>query len=169
MIKSIFAVDPWGGMGNGGTLPWPNHREDMQHFKAMTDGDIVVMGRNTWDDPKMPKPLPGRITYVVTSRPWSVKGAKTLAGDFCKELRRLEQHYPDKTIWIIGGPKLLEEARSLIEEAHITHFKGQYKNDVKINLRDFLMSFRCWSAKPSTTRDCNWSIYKNIDIFKPVA
>jgi dihydrofolate reductase len=168
MIKSIFAVDPWGGMGNNGTLPWPHHKEDMMHFKEMTKGHVVVMGRNTWDDPKMPKPLPDRITYVVTNRPWSVKDAKTITGDFRAELRKLEERYSDKTIWIIGGPKLLEEARDLIEEAHITHFKGQYKNDAKINLRDFLVSFRCWSAKPSTTRDCNWSIYRNVDIFKPV-
>lgn len=168
MIKSIFAVDYWGGMGNAGTLPWPHHREDMRYFQQQTKGHVVVMGRRTWDDAKMPKPLPDRATYVVTNRPWQIEHARGVGGDFRKELLKIERRHPDQIVWVIGGPKLLESVKDLIQEAHITHFKGQYKNDTKIDLRNFLSTYRCWSAKPSEMRDCNWSVYKNIDCFTPV-
>ena len=59
-IKAIFAVDKFGGMGFNGSLPWPHHSEDLAYFKEQTTNHIVVMGRNTWEDPKLPKPLPGR-------------------------------------------------------------------------------------------------------------
>ncbi len=68
-IKAIFAVDYWGGMGQNGSLPWPHHSEDLQYFKQQTKDQIVVMGRRTWDDPKMLKPLSGRQTFVATTKP----------------------------------------------------------------------------------------------------
>ena len=68
MIKAIFAVDVWGGMGYNGSLPWPHHREDFQYFKDQTTDHIVVMGLRTWVDPKMPNPLTIRICYVSTNR-----------------------------------------------------------------------------------------------------
>ena len=69
MIKAIFATDKFGGMGFNGTLPWPHHSEDLSYFREQTKGHIVVMGRNTWDDPKMPKPLKDREVYVATHKP----------------------------------------------------------------------------------------------------
>ena len=54
MICSILASTNLGGIGNRGTLPWPKHPQDMIWFKEHTENQIVVMGRNTWDDPKMP-------------------------------------------------------------------------------------------------------------------
>lgn len=44
MIKAIFAVDYWGGMGFNGSLPWPTHKEDFQYFKDHTINNIVIMG-----------------------------------------------------------------------------------------------------------------------------
>jgi dihydrofolate reductase len=69
MINALFAVDQYGGMGFNGTLPWPHNSVDLANFKQLTDTHIVVMGRKTWDDPKMPKPLVGRTVYVATGRP----------------------------------------------------------------------------------------------------
>ena len=71
MINAIFAVDYNGGMGINGTLPWPHNAEDLAHFKRLTTDKVVVAGRRTWDDPKMPKPLPNRTVYVATNRPVS--------------------------------------------------------------------------------------------------
>ena len=108
MIKSIFAVDYWGGMGLNGSLPWPHHSEDLQYFKEQTDGHVVVMGRKTWDDPKMPKPLPNRITYVATNRPlFGYSGVKTIRGDLEQQILKIKDAHPDKTVWIIGGPDIL--------------------------------------------------------------
>lgn len=164
MIKGIFAVDHWGGMGLNGTLPWPLHREDMKYFKDHTVNNIVIMGRKTWDDPAMPKPLPNRVCYVVTNRP--IEGARTIQGDLDTKINAIQTNFPTKDIWIIGGPTLLSQTRHLLEQLHITHFKAGYKTDCKIDLNKFLLGFRVLSAKPSEDRQCNWMTYKNIDIFR---
>lgn len=169
MIKAIFAVDYWGGMGYNGSLPWPHHSEDLQYFKEQTKGGIVVMGRRTWDDPKMPKPLPGRTTYVATNRPlFGFEGVRTIRGDLVSSIKLIAENNPKKTVWIIGGPALLMETKDLVDEAHVTHFKGQYRTDVNIDLRRYLSLFRATSACPSSDRKCNWTTYKNIDIFRPL-
>lgn len=164
MIKAIFAVDVWGGMGNNGSLPWPHHREDFQYFKEQTMGHIVVMGRRTWDDPKMPKPLPGRMCYVATHNP--VEKATRIQGDMVKEIKKLKRYYPHKTVWLIGGPDLIMECKEIIDEVHITHFKGQYRSDTKMDMRKLLNTFRATSAWTSTDKKCTWTVYKNVDIFR---
>lgn len=166
MIKAIFAVDHWGGMGYNGSLPWPHHSEDLQYFKEQTQGDIVVMGRKTWDDPKMPKPLPGRTTYVVTNTPlFGFNGVRTLRGDLEAAIKKLAAENPNRTIWIIGGPQILMDTRYVVDEVHVTHFKGQFRTDVQIDLRKYLTMFQAQSAGPSKDRKCTWMTYKNIDIF----
>ena len=167
MIKAIFAVDHWGGMGLKGSLPWPHHSEDLQYFKEQTQGGIVIMGRRTWDDPKMPKPLPNRTTYVVTNRPlFGYDGVRTIRGDIGAGVQMIAENNPLKTVWIIGGPDILMTTRELVDEVHITHFRGQYRTDVQIDLRKYLSLFQARSAGPSTDRKCTWMTYKNIDIFR---
>jgi len=168
MIKAILAVDPWGGMGYKGSLPWPHCKEDLQYFQNQTSGQIVVMGRKTWDDEKMPKPLPNRTTYVVTNRPIAGYGVTSISGNIKEHLLRIEKIYPHKTVWVIGGPQILMDCRSLFQEVHISHFKNQYKTDTNIDLRKFLQFFQARSAKPSSNNVCTWMTYKNIDIFSPV-
>ena len=168
MIKSIFAVDHWGGMGFNGSLPW-HHPEDLAYFKEQTQGHIVVMGRRTWDDPKMPKPLPNRITYVATNRPlFGYNNVKTFKGSIVESIKKIALDNPKKIVWIVGGPKILSETRDLVDEMYITHFKGQYNTDTRINLREYLTLTRAYSAMPSSDKKCNWTVYKNIDIFQAV-
>jgi dihydrofolate reductase len=163
MIKAIFASDPWGGMGYQGGLPWPMHREDLGYFQQQTTGQVVVMGRKTWDDPKMPKPLKNRTTYVVTNRPISGYSVTSISGSVLEQVKRIEKIYPHKVIWVIGGPEILMACRDIISEVHVTHFKNSYKTDVNIDLRKFLKNFQARSAKPSSDNSCTWMTYKNLD------
>ena len=162
MIKSIFAVDHWGGMGHKGTLPWPHCPEDLAYFKKLTHNHIVIMGRHTWDDVKMPKPLPNRIAYVVTSRP--VSGVCSIEGDVAERALKIQKNYPNRDVWIIGGPKILMDTRHITQEAYITHFRGQFRTDVDIDLRTYLNGFQARSAKTHPEYVCNWLMYKNLDI-----
>jgi dihydrofolate reductase len=167
MIKAIFAVDHWGGMGLNGSLPWPHHSEDLQYFKEQTQGHIVVMGRRTWDDPKMPKPLPDRQTYVATSSTVvGHKNVKTIRGDLCDQIKKIAKDNPSKTVWILGGPQLLLDTRDITDQAHVTHFKGQFRTDVQLDMRKYFLMFQATGAAPSSDRKCNWTTYKNIDIFR---
>lgn len=66
MITIVAAIARGGAIGKGGTLPW-HYPEDLAHFKALTMGHAVVMGRRTWDSlPPRFKPLPGRKNIILS-------------------------------------------------------------------------------------------------------
>lgn len=160
MINAIFAVDFNGGMGFNGTLPWPHNSEDLQHFRDLTTGHVVVCGRRTWDDPKMPKPLPNRRVYVATNR--SVSYATAFAGDIKENLLRIEAANADKKIFVIGGSKLLEEAQPLIDRIYLTHVKGSYRADTRIYVKEFLTGFRPVRAQVSQDFQSTFTVYESI-------
>lgn len=151
MIKSIFAVDSQGGLGKAGTLPWPRDPEDLRWFRKNTLGHVVVMGRNTWMDPMLPKPLPDRINVVVANQDHHACDAahRVIYGNnLVQELGRLQSDHPHKTVWIIGGARLLETTWDLVQEAYITRIYDSYDCDVKIDLKDHLSGFRLIRAEP---------------------
>ncbi len=160
MINAIFAVDFNGGMGFNGTLPWPHNKEDMTNFYNTTMGQVVVMGRRTWDDPKFPKPLPGRTVYVATHRPIHLAGA--ISGDVNTELLRIEQQHPDQQIFVIGGIKMLETAKPLLDRVYVSYFKGSYRSDTRLNVKEFLIGFK--PRRATVSRDCmsTFTIYESI-------
>jgi len=144
LIKAIFATDLQGGMGYQGSLPWPHDKEDLKYFKQTTTGHIVVMGYNTWLDPMMPKPLPNRTCVVVTNQDITLfsQAQEVIAGTWLKEsLEMLDQHNPDKIIWIIGGAKLLISCLPYVKEINLTTFMTEYNCDVRLNMSVFLKTF----------------------------
>ena len=167
MICTIFATDQMGTFGNRGTLPWPMDPEDMSWFREHTLNQIVIVGRRTWDDSKMKKPLPDRVNCVVSSKP--ITGFPTvrrLHGDYKKQIQELQILFPTKNIFILGGPDLIMDCKDLIDYAYVTHRKGAVFSDVRIDLRAFMVGMRIISSRPSTDKMLNFSIYKNIDPFR---
>jgi dihydrofolate reductase len=73
----VAALDRRGAIGRGGELLW-HERADQQHFRDVTLGHPVVMGRKTWESlPERFRPLPGRRNIVVTrNRHWHAEGAE---------------------------------------------------------------------------------------------
>ena len=141
MINAIFAADSLGGIGKNGSLPWPKNSEDLRWFKQNTLGHIVVMGGNTWRDPLMPKPLPGRINVVVTSQTVDTEGVIVYNNDYKRRLLDLQAQHPDKNIYIIGGTSLFNDARELIERVILTRFTDSYDCDVNMDLDSYLEGF----------------------------
>ena len=160
MINAIFAVDFNGGMGFNGSLPWPHNSEDLKYFKELTTGNVVVCGRKTWDDAKMPKPLPNRTVYVATHRP--VTYAMPFSGDVKTKLLALEAEYPDKKIFVIGGAALLEEALPVLDRIYLTHIKGSYKVDTRIHVKEFLTGFMPVRATVSKDFNSTFTVYDPI-------
>src|SRR6476620_8708922 len=73
-IVLIAAIAENGVIGRGGTMPW-RLKSDMQHFRALTMGKPVVMGRKTWLSLSV-KPLSRRTNIVVTrDKDFTVPGA----------------------------------------------------------------------------------------------
>ena len=75
-IALIYARAANGVIGKDGTMPW-HLPEDLAHFKQLTQGSPVIMGRKTWDSlPPRFRPLPGRTNIVITRQPgWQADGA----------------------------------------------------------------------------------------------
>lgn len=160
MINAIFAVDHHGGMGFNGTLPWPHNRIDLGRFQRATTDHVVIMGRKTWDDPKMPKPLKGRIVYVASHRPIELAGR--ISGNIVEQVLAVEQQHPDKTIWVIGGPEIIESCQDLFDRIYLTYFKGSYKVDTKIDLGAVLKGFKPVRADVAKDFQSTQVIYESI-------
>lgn len=160
MINALFAADQFGGIGFNGTLPWPHNPNDLKNFKRLTDGHIVVMGRRSWDDPKLPKPLKGRIAYVATNRP--VDYAIHINGDLVAEVKKLEQLYPNKTIWVVGGAEILEQCRDLYDRIYVSHFKGNFRTDTKVNLKSILAGYRFIEATADPKDNFTAIVYESL-------
>jgi dihydrofolate reductase len=141
MINAIMAIDENGGTGKNGSLPWPEIKRDFQWFKNNTVGDIVVMGSNTFLDPKMPKPLPNRTNIVITSNPSKCPKAHSyISGDIKSQLLDLEQQNPDKTIWILGGANIIYEALSLIKNFYLSRIPGKFECDTFLDYKQITSS-----------------------------
>lgn len=160
MICSILASTSSGGIGNRGTLPWPKHKEDLAWFKQHTTDQIVVMGRNTWDDPMMPKPLPNRVNCVVSHNHIMNYQVRRLHGDIVAEITTMSTSFPNKDIFIIGGQQLYETTSDLVERVYLTRMKGNYWCDTRINLERYLSCFRVKSVRPGT--DCTYEIWDRV-------
>lgn len=157
MISSILASTPSGGIGNRGTLPWPKHSGDLAWFKNHTIDNIVVMGRKTWDDPLMPKPLPNRINYVITNRRLYETGAFILQGDLKERLQAIDKEFPKKEIFVIGGKQIYEATADIVQRVYLTRIQGNYFADTRLDLDRYLRLFQISSVRPG--ENCTYEVW----------
>lgn len=158
MIIALFATDQNGGMGKDNALPWPFNKEDLKWFKDTTEGQVVVMGRRTWDSEDMPKPLPKRKNVVFTNEFFDFE-VEQISGNVCDGLIYLDQKY-NEDIFVIGGANLLLQAAPVIRKAFITKIPGTYNCDTSINLDQFLSGLTLISTKDLGT--CTVEEYEAI-------
>jgi dihydrofolate reductase len=166
MIYTIFSVDQMGGFGNKGSLPWEHDPEDMGWFREHTLGHTVVMGRGTWDDPKMPKPMPDRENCVISSSPLHAKHFRVnrFHKNYKERLVEMSKATPNKKIFILGGPKLIMDCLDIIDWAYITHRKGAGFTDVKLDMTKFMATMMFRSCRPSKSGMLNFCTYKNNNL-----
>lgn len=165
MIAAILATTPTGGIGFRGTLPWPKHKEDLAWFKSLTENHIVVMGRNTWNDPKMPKPLPNRDNYVVSSKNVEVehrRKVRWIPNNLTENIKNIELANPGKTVFVIGGRQVYESTLDIVDRIYLTRIKLNYQTDTKLNLDRFLQGFRLMTVKPGNQETYEiWERFKS--------
>jgi len=161
MIKAIMAADDNGGVSKGKSMPWPKNPKDLQWFKKNTLNQVVLMGRLTWEDPFMPTPLKSRINVLATNRKTSLyPGADHyLKGNLKVEIKNLEINFKDKSIFIIGGPEILKQVFSLVNEFYLTRIYGNYHCDKFINLLDIKNSMKM-EQKIDCDKTCHFEIWK---------
>lgn len=127
-ISLVAAVARNGVIGNKGALPWGTLPEDMAHFRALTMGSTVVMGRRTWESlPNAHRPLHGRHNVVV-SRSLPEDGAPGAA--VVRSLQEVIAELPDvPVIYVIGGAQLYAEAAVFADELVLTEIDRNYEGD----------------------------------------
>jgi dihydrofolate reductase len=100
MITIIAAIANNRCIGEHGKLPW-HLPEDMAHFKALTTGTVVLMGRKTWESlPAQFRPLPNRTNVVITKQDaYEVPPEAEVYADMTTAL----DAHRDDNLYIIGG------------------------------------------------------------------
>ncbi len=101
----IWAQARGGVIGAGGAMPW-HLPEDLAHFKAVTAGHPVIMGRATWDSlPPRFRPLPGRRNIVVTrDHGWRADGATAVHSTV--EALAEAGSAAAREVWVTGGAQI---------------------------------------------------------------
>lgn len=125
-LHLIYARARNGTIGKDGQMPW-HLPEDLAHFKRITLGQPVIMGRKTWDSlPARFRPLPGRVNIVVTRQAdWRADGALRAAS--MEEAMRLCGDAPDA--WIMGGAEIYRQAEPLASTAVVTEIDADFDGD----------------------------------------
>ncbi|MGO3148097.1 MAG: dihydrofolate reductase [Leucobacter sp.] len=117
----VWAEARGGAIGRGGEMPW-HLPEDLAHFRRVTHGAPVIMGRRTWESlPERFRPLPGRANIVVSRDPdCEAPGAEVVSS-----LEAALESVPGETeiAWIMGGGQLYQAAMPFAHELVVTRIE----------------------------------------------
>jgi dihydrofolate reductase len=128
----IAAVARNGVIGRDGQMPW-HLPADARHFKQLTAGCAVIMGRRTWDSiPERFRPLPGRLNIVVTRQSgWAAAGA-VAAPSLDAALAQAREHAArGQRIFVIGGVELYALALPLANELELTEIHADMPGETR--------------------------------------
>lgn len=118
----IYARARNGTIGNDGGLPW-HLPADLKHFKALTMGKAMVMGRKTFDS--FPSPLPGRRHIVLTrDKGWRAHGAEV-----AHSVGEALEIAGDGPVAVIGGAEIYAQFMPIAEWIELTEIHADYAGD----------------------------------------
>jgi len=123
LLTIIVARARNGTIGRDNTLPW-RLPEDLTHFKRVTMGSPIVMGRKTWES--LGRPLPGRRNIVVSRNPdLRAEGAEVVGSliDAQRLCVGVEQ------VFLIGGAQLYEQALPSVDRLVVTEIDADVEGD----------------------------------------
>ena len=124
-IGLIWAQARGGVIGRDGTLPW-HIPEDLAHFRTVTMGSSVLMGRRTWDGlPPRFRPLPGRRNIVLTHRPPTPGEGAAFVSDLDAALQAAD----GERLWVIGGAQLYAQTLPFADRLEITEIDADIQGD----------------------------------------
>jgi dihydrofolate reductase len=122
-IYLVVAIASNGVIGKNGKLPW-HMPEDLKHFKKVTLGHPIVMGRRTWES--LPGALPGRENIVVSRRP----GFEAPGANVASSLEAaIALCVGESVACVIGGTELFKAALPIADGLVVTHIHKDYDGD----------------------------------------
>jgi len=114
-FKAIAAMSLNRVIGNGNKIPW-HLPEDFKWFKKMTTGQIVVMGRKTFES--IGRPLPNRQTVVLTTSGGPIAGAQVART--LEDLATIIGSDDAREVFICGGAQIYRQALPLCSDLYLT-------------------------------------------------
>jgi dihydrofolate reductase len=124
-IYLVAAVASNGIIGANGGLPW-RLPEDLAHFKRLTLGHPVIMGRRTWESLK--GPLPGRDNIVVTRTPGYEAAGAAVASSLEAALALC---WGEPVAFVIGGSRLFAESLPVAAGLVMTEIERDFEGDTR--------------------------------------
>jgi dihydrofolate reductase len=124
-FKAIAAMSLNRVIGAGNRIPW-HLPEDFKWFKKMTTGQVIVMGRKTFES--IGRPLPNRTTIVLTRSLEPIPGVRTVA-----DLALIDPANPEfagREIFICGGAQVYQQALPLCSDLYLTLVQRVVEGDV---------------------------------------
>jgi len=120
-FKAIAAMSLNRVIGAGNKIPW-HLPEDFKWFKQMTTGQVIVMGRKTFES--LGKPLPNRETLVLSRSAFQSPGVRTISNldliDLANETRQ---------VFICGGAQVYAQALPSCSDLYLTRVKREVEGD----------------------------------------
>jgi len=121
-LNIIVAMDAQRGIGINNTLPW-RLPEDLAHFKRLTTGHPIIMGRKTFDS--IGRPLPNRRNIVITrNAEWRHEGVETVGS-----VEAAIAAAGEATAYIIGGAEIYQQSLPFADQLIITEIRKTYACD----------------------------------------
>jgi len=122
-LTIIVATDSNNGIGINNTLPW-HLPEDLAHFKRLTSGHPIIMGRKTFES--IGRPLPNRRNIVISRNPgWQHEGVERVGS--LEEAQALVAGTGEA--FVIGGAQVYQQAMPLVGKLVITRIGRTYECD----------------------------------------
>ncbi|MDB5976588.1 MAG: dihydrofolate reductase [Nevskia sp.] len=122
LLTLVVAVSENGVIGRDGGLPW-RLPEDLKHFRRLTLGNTVLMGRKTFES--LGKPLEGRANWVLTRDPvFAPAGAQVF-----RDLDAALAAPPQGELLVIGGAELYRQTLPLASRLELTRVHAQVEGD----------------------------------------
>lgn len=121
-FKAIAAMSLNRVIGQGSRIPW-HLPEDFKWFKQMTTGQVVVMGRKTFES--IGRPLPNRETIILSRSVFQYPGVRTVAS-----LTEVASEQEQREVFICGGAQIYAQALPLCSDLFLTLVKREVAGDV---------------------------------------
>ena len=129
-VVHVVAMDEQRCIGKGNDLPW-HISADLQHFKAITQGGVVVMGRKTLES--MGRTLPKRVNWVITRDPnWQFTGTKvahSIEDALTQAVADVKASEKPTTLFIIGGGEIFSQTMPIADRLELTHVALDVQGD----------------------------------------
>lgn len=130
-VVHVVAMDNQRCIGKDNDLPW-HISADLKHFKEITQGGVIILGRKNFDS--IGRPLPKRVNWVITRNPYwdheGVKVAHSIDEALEKAIPDVERSEKPNTIFIIGGGEIFQQTINITDRLELTHIDLNVDGDI---------------------------------------